>query len=298
MTFRTLDDIVAAARTKKPPTLAVVAAQEENTLAAVVRARKLGFADARLYGCEGEIREILSRLGAEDFYIAGAQSGRGALAAAVADVKSGRANALMKGAIDTQSFLGAVVARENGLRGAGRLSVCAFFNPAAYHKLIAVTDFGMNESPDAAAKTEIIANAVSLLRFSGIELPKVAVLADTERVNPRVRASLDAAELKKLWENGVIRDCILEGPVSFDLATDKTAADIKGWSSPVAGDADLLVVPDIVAGNALVKALTQWGGCGTAGTVLGAKIPVVMTSRSAPADDKLYSIALAAANQA
>jgi len=201
----------------------------------------------------------------------------------------------MKGDISTAEFMGAIVKRENDLRTRLRMSAIGFYDPKPYHKLIAVTDFGMNIAPTADVKAEIIRGAVALLRKFGIERPKVAVLSDTEKVDVNVKASVDASLLREKWERGEIPDCVLEGPLPFDVAVSRTAGDVKRKDSEVSGDADLLVVPDIVAGNILVKAMTIWGGMHTAGTILGAKIPVVMTSRSATADDKYYSICLAAA---
>jgi phosphotransacetylase len=212
----------------------------------------------------------------------------------VEHIRAGRADAIMKGNIETSDFLHAILKRENGLRGGGLLSAIGLYEMTGYHKIFAVTDFAMNTTPDLAAKRAIIENAAALLRKLGIETPKIAVLSEAEHINAKIPASVDAAELKRLNESGEIANCVVEGPISIDLAMSREAAAIKSYSSPVAGDADLLVVPDVVAGNLLVKSLTMFGGAVTAGTILGAKIPVIMTSRSAAEDDKYYSIALAA----
>ncbi|MDR0917402.1 MAG: phosphate butyryltransferase Ptb [Oscillospiraceae bacterium] len=295
MKLTKISDFATLARERDPVCVAVVAAHEVTTLDAIVHAARDGLITARLYGDARKIASLLPP-DAPDFAVIDAEDNADALERAVEDVQRGVCGALMKGDIDTATFLRAVVRPENGLRGdsGSRLSVVGFYDPSAYHKLVAVTDFGMNEAPDADAKQEIIINTVKLLRNLGISRPKVAVLSDTERVSARVPASVDAAELKRRWLNGAIPDCILEGPIPFDLAVSRAAADTKGYISEVAGDADLLVVPDIAAGNILVKALTIWGGCGTAGTVLGARVPVIMTSRSADPLDKYHSIALAA----
>ena len=177
----------------------------------------------------------------------------------------------------------------------GALGTVSYTHLDVYKRqLLAVTDQGLNTYPDLEGKKALIQNAVKLLHSIGIEEPKVAVLAAVEKVNPKMPESVDGAELKKMNENGEITGCIVEGPISFDLAVKQGAAAIKGYESPVAGDADLLVVPDIACGNILVKCMTDYAGALTAGTILGAKVPVIVTSRSAEATDKYYSIALAA----
>jgi phosphate butyryltransferase len=148
--------------------------------------------------------------------------------------------------------------------------------------------------PDLNCKKAIIENAVRMLNTLGLEKPKVAVLAAVEKVNSKMPETVDAGTLKEMNQNGEIKNCIIEGPISFDLATSEEAARIKGYNSPVAGDADLLIVPDVVSGNILVKCLTGMAGALTAGTVLGAGIPIMFTSRSAEASDKYYSLALTA----
>lgn len=290
-------DLVTAAKgMPKKAVVAVVQAQDEHTLDAIVEAKKEGIIDALLIGNIAEIKALLTKLGGSesDYTLIPASSTEEALKLAVENINAGRASAIMKGKLDSSEFLKAVVSRDSGLRGSGKLSLIGFYETDKYHKLFAVSDMGMNIAPDVEGKRAIIDNAVGLLRKLGVDKPKVAVLADTEKVNPKVQASVDGAALKKLYESGEIKDCIVEGPISFDLSTSAEAAKIKSYDSPVAGDADLLIVPEIVTGNVLVKCLTGIAGAATAGTILGAKIPVIMTSRSAEAADKFYSIALAA----
>ena len=243
-------------------------------------------------------RDALSRLEDEGIitalYCGTSADKPAAIDEAVAHLRAGRADAIMKGSLETSDFLRAVLKRENNLRGNGILSAVGLYEMPSYHKIFAVTDFAMNTAPDLAAKRAILENAVGLLHKLGNPEPRVAILGETERVNPKLQTSLDAAELKRLNEIGEISGCVIEGPISIDLALSQEAVDIKSYVSPVAADADLLVVPDIVAGNLLVKSLTMFGGAITAGTVLGAKIPVIMTSRAATEEDKYYSIILAA----
>jgi phosphotransacetylase len=287
---------------KKRPRRAVLAAAcpyDAHTLEAVVRASRDGIIDLSLYGDAEKLRAALVSLGCDDkaFNIVASPSQAEALTAAVGSVRRGEADIVMKGLVDTTDFLRAVLSREGGLRrgdGDGLLSAFGLFETPLYHKLFAVSDFAMNLTPDLRAKRAILENAAEFLRALGVQKPKTAILSESEHINPKVQASVDAAELRRLNETGEIKNCVVDGPIAFDLAMSREAAEIKGHNSPAAGDADLLIVPDIVSGNALVKSLTIFGGARTAGVVLGASAPVVMTSRSAEADDKYYSIALAA----
>ena len=297
MRIKCFDDIAKFARARQDKTtLAVVQANDRNTLEAVVRAKKDGISDAILFGNKQKILHELSLLGAEcdDFEIVCCENGEEALSKAVDAIHSGRAGAFMKGMLDTSRFMKAVVSKENNLLSGDLLSVMGFYQVPKYHKMFAVTDFGMNMYPDLNGKKSIIENAVRVFHDIGIEKPKVAVMAAVEHMNPKMPECVDADALKKMNQRGEIDGCIVEGPISFDLAMDAEAARIKGYDSPVAGDADLLVVPDITAGNILVKALTVLAGSPTAGLTLGAKVPVIMTSRSAAPMDKYYTIALAA----
>ena len=297
MKITCFSDLVTEAKTHKS-VIAVVCAEERHTLDAILHAKREGISDAILTGDAKLIRKRIAETGddASAFEIIDTPKKEAALAAAMDAIKSGRADTLMKGGIETGDFLRTVLSRDNGLRGDGLLSAVGLYETKSYHKIFAVSDFAMNLSPTLGEKKLIIENAARLLQNLGIDSPKIAVLSETERLNPKIPASVDAAELKRMWKNGWLSDCILEGPIAFDLAMEKEAADIKGFASPVAGDADLLIVPDIVAGNIFVKCLTTIAGSVTAGMVLGAKIPVILSSRSATGDDKYYSIALAAAS--
>ena len=285
-----------AKKMEKKTIIAVVEAQDEHTLESVVKATNDGIMVPRLIGDERKIKNLLSKFEASpaEYDVIAADSMEGSLSAAVSLINSGGANAIMKGKLESGDFMKALVNKENKLLSGGKLSLVGFFNPPKYHKLFAISDMGMNMYPDLEGKRAIIDNAVGMLRSLGMEKPKVAVLASVEKLNPKMPETVDADALKKMCVSGEIKNCVIEGPISFDLATSFEAAEIKGFASPVAGDADLLVVPDITSGNVLAKSLTGMGGSLTAGTVLGAKIPVVFTSRSAEASDKYYSIALAA----
>ena len=297
MEIKSFKELAAAAAAMPNKTVvAVVEAHDLHTLEAVIEAKKEKIIEATLIGNEEKIREILTSEGADpaEYTIIATEGLEESLKVAVDCINSGKANAIMKGKLETGQFMKAVVKKENGLLAGGLLSLIGLYEHPNYHKLLAVTDQGLNTYPDLNGKKNLIQNAVKLLHSIGIENPKVAVLAAVEKVNPKMPESVDGAELKKMNQEGEITGCIVEGPISFDLAVKQGAAAIKGYESPVAGDADLLVVPDIAAGNILVKCMTDYAGAMTAGTIVGAKVPVIVTSRSAEASDKFYSIALAA----
>ncbi len=287
----------AAKAMEKKTVVAVVEAQDAHTLEAVVTARKDGIIEAMLIGNEAKICEILAQVGGDpaDFTIVPTESLEESLKVAVENINAGKASAIMKGKLETGQFMKAIVKKENGMMAGGRISLVGLFeHPKFYHKLLAVTDMGMNTYPDLEGKKDLINNAVRLLHALGNECPKVACLCAVEKMNPKMPETVDADALKKMNIAGEIPGCVVEGPISFDLAIKQGAAAIKGFESPVAGDADLLLVPDITCGNVLVKCMTDYAGATTAGTILGAKCPVIVTSRSAEASDKYYSIALAA----
>jgi len=297
MTINSFRDLAEKAGAMSEKTvLAVVEAQDENTIRSVLEAAGDGITRPAFIGNSGEIRELISIAGSNpaDYEIIRADSTAESLKKAVDMIHAGKANALMKGKAGTAEFLKAIVNKDNRLLTGARLSLAALYETPNYHKVFAISDVGVNIYPDFECKRSIVEHAVGMMVALGMPRPKVAVLAAIEKLNPKMPETVDADALKKMYQNGRIKNCIIEGPISFDLATSAKAAQIKGYDSPVAGDADLLIVPDIVSGNVLVKCLTGMAGATTAGTVLGAKVPIVLTSRSAETSDKYYSIALAA----
>ena len=298
MSITCLDDLVRRAKTKKnKAVVAVVEAHDEHTIESVVSAANDGIMTPKLIGNEEKIKTMLSQCGTDyaRFRIFPSGGVHESLETAVKMVRDGEATALMKGKIESADYLKAIVSKENGLMEEGRkLSVTGLFSPPKYKKIIAVSDPGLNTFPNLEDKQRIIENAVSMLLTLGYENPKVAVLSSIEKLNPKMPDTVDADALKKMSLSGEIKNCIVEGPISLDLAISAESVSIKGYDSPVAGDADLLIVPDITAGNLLVKCLTTLAGAQTAGCVLGARIPAILVSRSAEASDKYYSIALAA----
>lgn len=277
--------------------VAVASAQDQHALEAVLQARRDRIVEPVLVGDREKILALLEQLGedSEEFQIFHADSDAAAAATAVRLIREGEADFLMKGKLQTADLLRAVVDKESGLRTGSVMSHMAIHQIPGYHKLLAVTDGGMLLYPNLDEKKKLIQNAVGVFRNLGYENPKVAVLTAVETVNPKMPETVDADALKKMNQSGELSGCIVEGPISYDLTMSKESAEIKGFQSPVTGDADILVVPDIAAGNILVKALVYSAGSRMAGIIVGAKVPIVLTSRGASAEEKYLSLVLSAA---
>jgi len=216
-----------------------------------------------------------------------------AAARAVELAAAGRAGALMKGSLHTDELMGALVAAESGLRTDKRMSHCFLIETPAYPRPFILTDAAVNIAPDLAQKAAITQNAIDVAHALGVACPRVAVLCAVETVNPAMRSTLDAAALAKMAERGQLEGAIVDGPLAFDNAISLRAAHDKGIDSPVAGRADILVVPDLEAGNLLAKQLEYLGGAVSAGIVVGARVPIVLTSRADGAAVRIASCALA-----
>lgn len=272
--------------------IAVTPAQDIHTLEAVVHAAEDGLVEPVLIGNELEIRDILGRLksdgtGMEFIHI---EDPTACIQKAADMARDGLVDCIMKGKTETGPLMKVLVNREKGIRKSDTMSLLAFMESPGYHKVFGITDVGLLTYPDKEQKKAAMRNAVNAFHSLGVKMPKVAVLAAVEKVNPKMKETVEAAEIK---EEG-LEGCVLEGPISFDLAMDPEAARVKGYVSPVAGDADILLMPDIVSGNVLAKSITVIGGGKTGGVVLGARVPVLLVSRAAKADDKYMSIILAA----
>ncbi|MCX7780449.1 MAG: phosphate butyryltransferase [Negativicutes bacterium] len=280
----------------KPQRVAVAAAQDDAVLEAVQSAKTQGIADFILVGDSRKIQDVAAKLAIslDGLEIIHEPDERQAALRAVALVSGGQANVLMKGMINTADLLRAVLDKEVGLRTGRVLSHAAVFEIPGFERLIAVTDGGMNIAPSLQQKADIIQNSVDLTRVLGIEPAKVAVLAAVEVVNPDMPATMEAAALAKMAERGQIKGAVVDGPLALDNAVSLEAAKHKGIKSPVAGLADILVVPTIEVGNALGKSLIYFAGARMAGLILGAAKPVVVTSRADTHESKVMSIALGA----
>jgi len=294
MVLKTFDEVLERVKNLSRKKSGVVVAADEPTIIAALEAEKNGFVVPSFIGNKADIVQILEKLKVEKNYdVYDVPNTAEAARLAVELVKNGTVDFIIKGCLDTSVLLKAVVNREEGL-GTGRLmSHIAFNEVRTYHKLLITTDGGMNLYPDVNQKQQIIENAVEVLKKLGYDKPKVACLAAVEKVNPKMPETVDAMELKKRNQEGVLKDCVVEGPISFDLAFDKNAAMHKNYESPVAGDADVLLVPNIAVGNVLGKSLVHAAGGRMAGLVVGARCPIIITSRSSTAEEKFLSTALA-----
>ena len=273
-------------------TVAVVAAHDAHTLEAFLKTKDEGILDHILIGKKDEIIKIGNELGYDvsPDVIIDSDTDEDAVAKGLDLIKTGGADFLQKGILQTSTLLKGVVNKENGIKARDTLSNVALLDIPAYHKVVGLTDGGMVMYPTLEQKKDIIDNAVEVYKALGYDNPKVAVLCAVETLNPKMPETVDAAELKKMNQEGIIKDCVVEGPISFDLALDPEAAKIKGYESPVAGDADIIIMPDISAGNLTSKALTVLGGAMMAGIVMGAKCPIALNSRSAAFEEKYYSL--------
>ena len=266
------------------------------SLGAAVQARDAGYIEPVLVGPARRIAALLAEMGVragELEIVDTPDEEKLAARAAAALARDGAASMLMKGSLHTDHFMSAVVARESGLRTDRRISHAFVMAVAAYPKLFILTDAAVNIAPTLQEKADIAQNAIDLARALGVTRPKLAVLCATESVNPSMPATLDAAALSKMADRQQIRGGDIDGPLAFDNAISRDAADQKGIVSRVAGDADILLVPDIEAGNMLYKELTWLAGAGTAGLVLGTRVPVLLTSRSDSMQARVNSCAVA-----
>ncbi|MFC0188333.1 phosphate butyryltransferase [Fictibacillus aquaticus] len=277
------------------PVIAVAAAGDEEVIQSVALAAKEKIASFKLFGNEEKIRFFLNEQGLHDtegITVVPCGDNEASLLAVQA-VKEQKAHIVMKGMVSTSSLLKAVLHKEQGLRTGKILSHIAAFEVQGYDRLIYVTDAAMNIAPDLAQKAEIIQNAITFAASVGTVMPKVAVIAAVETVNPAMQPTLDAAALAVMNKRGQITGGIVEGPFALDNAISLDAAEHKGIHGEVAGKADILAVPSIETGNVLYKSLMYFAKAKAGAVILGAKAPVVLTSRADSAESKFYSIALA-----
>lgn len=297
MGYASFDELEASVMKKaRKCRVAVVEAADEHVLEAVRHAADAGLVEPLLFGDRKKIAEHLERLGlAGNAYevVDTVESLESAVLAGIA-VKEGRADFLLKGLIQTGVLLKGLFREETGFRTGRLISHMNIVQVASYPKLLALCDAAINITPNLEQKRVIIQNSVDALTRMGIDTPKVAVIASSENVNEKMPETLDAAKLKEMNESGLITNCVVDGPISFDLAVSLEAAETKGYSSPVAGNADLLVCPDIVSANVLIKCLRHMANALTAGIAVGGRVPVVLNSRAASAEDKFRTMVLAA----
>jgi phosphate acetyltransferase len=269
---------------------------DETSLRGALEAAGKGILIPILVGPRAKIEKVAHDfdLDISAFQLVDVPHSHAAAEAAVKLVREGKAQMLMKGSLHTDELMGAVVNRENGLRTERRLSHCFIMDVPELDRVIIITDAAINIFPTLQEKVDIVQNAIDLAHSLGMEMPKVAILSAMETVNPKVQSTVEAAALCKMADRGQITGAILDGPLALDNAIDLAAAKIKKIDSPVAGQADILVVPDIEAGNMLAKSLTFMAGADAAGIVLGARVPIILTSRADSVLSRLASCAVGA----
>ena len=289
------EQLLVRCRSMEPIPTAVVHPCESSALIGALEAGDKGLITPILVGPADKIEEVARKSGITlgQTQIVDAPHSHGAAAKAVELVRQGKAELLMKGSLHTDELLGAVVARETGLRTGRRISHVFIMDVPTYHKVLIVTDAAINIAPGLEEKADICQNAIDLAVSLGVSTPKVAILAAVETINSKMSATIDAAALCKMAERGQITGGLLDGPLAFDNAISREAARVKGITSKVAGDPDILLVPDLEAGNMLAKQLSFLAKADSAGLVLGARVPIILTSRADSVRSRIASCAVA-----
>jgi phosphate butyryltransferase len=297
MIFKQLSEILEIARKQRSRKMAVAAAEDRYVLKAVMQAQAENIIEPILIGDSDKIIRTASEieLDLENIPLIHETDPVRTCQIAVDLVRRNEAEILMKGLVSTAPLLKAVLNKQKGLRKRELLSHAALFEVPGYPKLVTVTDAAINVEPGLKEKVHIIENAVEIYHRLGIKEPKVAALGPVETINSKIQSTVDAGELKQMNLAGTISGCLVDGPLAMDVAVSKEAAEHKKIKGPVAGDADVLLVPDLDSGNILYKALVFLANSISAAVVMGARVPIVLTSRADPERSKLMSIALAAA---
>ena len=293
---KNFDDLLSKLKVGKRKKLSVAVAQDEPVLEAVKASKERGIADAILVGNKEEIEKIARKIDMDlsDFEIIHEKDIKKAALKAIELVSSGVADMVMKGLVDTATFLRSVLNKEVGLRTGNLMSHAAVFEIEGIDRLILLTDAAFNTYPDLKQKVQIINNSVMVAKSCGIENIKVAPICAVEVVNPDMPATVDAALLSKMSDRGQIKGCIVDGPLALDNALSEEAAHHKGITGPVAGRADILLLPNIDVANVMYKTLTYTSNTKNGGILVGASAPVILTSRTDSFETKVNSIALAA----
>ena len=289
------DALIARARALPPLKVAVCFPCSEVALAGALDAATSGLMDPILVGPAKQIQHCaeLLKVDISKFSLIEAADADQAATICVQLCRSGQAAGLMKGSLHTDAFLRPVLSRDKGLRTARRVSHIFVMETAAYARSLLITDAAINIAPSLEDKVDIVQNAIDLAHVMGVQMPKVAILSAVETVHPKIASTVDAAALCKMAERGQITGGILDGPLAFDTAVSHEAAKIKQLTSRVAGEADVLVVPDLESGNMLAKQLEYLGGARLAGIVVGASVPIILTSRADSALTRMTSAAIA-----
>ena len=290
------DGLLELAYRRSRPTVAIVHPADEQSLRTAADIRDLGLAVPLLVGPASDIEAVgdACEIDISGFEIVSTRDASASVVRAVELSRSGDVHAIVKGSLRTDLLLRPMLCRDTGLRTDRRMSHCFVIDLDNYHKHLIITDAVINLKPTLDAKRDIIQNAIDLALLLGIEMPKVAVLAPAETVSAQIPVTVEAAALAKMADRGQIRGGLIDGPLALDLAVSRTAVLAKRVTSSVAGDADILMVPDLGSGNMLAKSLKHLGGGLMAGVVLGAQVPIALTSRADGAQARVASVALAA----
>ncbi|GAA0071565.1 phosphate butyryltransferase [Clostridium sardiniense] len=293
---RNFDDLLSKVKEIEPKKVAVAVAQDEPVLEAVKSAKEQGIADAILVGDKHEIKKVADKIGMDlsEYEVMHEKDTKKAALFAVQLVSSGKADMVMKGLVDTATFLRSVLNKEVGLRTGKLMSHVSVFEIEGIERLIYLTDAAFNTYPDLKAKKQIIENSVAVAHACGLKMPKVAPVCAVEVVNPDMPATLDASLLSKMNDRGQIKGCIVDGPLALDNALSEEAAHHKGITGPVAGKADIIMLPNIETANVMYKCLTYTSRSKNGGLLVGTSAPVILTSRADSFETKVNSIALAA----
>jgi phosphate acetyltransferase len=289
------EQLLERAKALPPVPTAVAHPCDESSLAGAVDAAKMGLIQPILVGPKARIKGAAEKAGIKiaGFELVDTPHSEASAEQAVRLVREGRAECLMKGSLHTDELMGAVVARETGLRTGRRISHCFVMDVPTYSEVLIISDAAVNIAPTLAEKVDIVQNAIDLAHALGAKEVRVAILSAMETVNPSVPSTVEAAALCKMADRGQITGAILDGPLALDNAISLQAAQIKHIRSPVAGRANVLIVPDLEAGNMLAKSLTFMANADAAGIVLGARVPIILTSRADSVTTRLASCAVA-----
>lgn len=287
--------LIAAAQKHPPMATAVVHPCDAVSLESVSEAARIGLIKPILVGPVARVRDMAQRASIDigAFELVDSLHSHDSAVKAVELVRAGKAEALMKGSLHTDELMGAVVARDSGIRTARRISHCFVMDVPTHDQALIISDAAVNIAPTLEVKVDIVQNAIDLARALGIDVPRVAILSAMETVNPKVPSTVEAAALCKMADRGQITGGVLDGPLALDNAISAEAAAIKQIVSPVAGRANILIVPDLEAGNMLAKSLSFLASADAAGIVLGARVPIVLTSRADSLSTRLASCAVA-----
>ena len=292
--IRSFKELIEKVKSGEPKKISVAVAQDRDVLSAVNNAYKIGIASAVLVGDKEKIEEIAVeiKMDLNNFEIIDIKDKKEACKYAVKLVRDGKASLPMKGFVETSDILKAVLDSETGLKTGNLISHVGVLEVLGYDRLFILSDSAMTIAPTLENKVDIINSSVRIAHALGNDEPKVAVICAVEKVNPKMSATLDAAELTKMNEEGIIKGCLVKGPLAIDNAVSPEAAKHKGIDHPVAGNADVLIAPDIEAGNILNKSMEYFARAEKAGVIMGAKTPIILTSRASSDISKMHSIAL------